>query len=111
MAALEDIRAMIDDAWRERLKIALEASGRSMRDVSIKAGKGKGYLHSILGEMKDPTIDYLIAVCNELGVSVSYILYGLDVTGEQEEILRLLREASPAAREGILQILRDKREQ
>ena len=95
--------------WRTRLDAALRKSGKSKRSVSLAAKLRAGYVHSILKEGKDPTIDNLIAVCDEIGVSLSAILYGYDLTTENEEILRLLQEASPGAREGLLTILRDKR--
>src|ERR1051325_9111440 len=69
---LEDIAAMADEAWRKRLQDALKQSGRSKREISIKAGKGAGYVHSILSEGKDPTIESLIAVCRELNVSLTW---------------------------------------
>lgn len=93
--------------WRERLTAALEQSGKSKRSVSLGAGLGPGYVHSILSEGKDPTIDNLIAVCAELGVSVSSILYGVQMSPETEAILRELEASSQARREGLLQFLRD----
>jgi ribonucleoside-diphosphate reductase alpha chain len=77
--------------------------------VSLAAGLGAGYVHSILNEGKDPTIDNLIAVCNEIGVSLSAVLYGYEMSAENEEILRLLQNSSPGAREGLLALLREKR--
>lgn len=102
-----DIAAMADNDWRARLTTALEKSGKTKRAVSLEAGRGPGYLHSILAEGKDPTVDNLIQVCQALGVSLSYVLYGVDLSPETEEVLSLL-ERHPAARAGILQILRGK---
>lgn len=93
--------------WKARLEAEIKRQNRSMRDVSLKAGKGPGYVHSILVGGKDPTIDNMIDVCNALGVSLSHILYGINASPETEEILALLEEASPGHREGILKILRD----
>lgn len=100
---------MTDDAWRERLATALKESGKSKREVSLAAGMGPGYVHSILAEGKDPTVQNLIKVCDELGVSLSFILYGYELTAENEEILRLLKAATPGEREGLLKILRERR--
>lgn len=47
----------------------------------------------------------LAGICQELGVSVSYILYGFDISAEQEEILKLLENASPEARAGMISLL------
>ncbi|OMP69950.1 transcriptional regulator [Agrobacterium tumefaciens] len=93
--------------WRARLQDALEASGKSAREVSLAAGKGPGYVHSILKEGKEPTVDNLIAICSVLNVSLSQVIYGIEMSAETAEILSLL-ENSPNARDGILKILRDK---
>jgi len=105
LSHLEDIAAMQQQTWRERLEDAIKSKGRSKRDVSIASGKGPGYVHSILKEGKDPTIDNLIAICGALNVSVYQILFGVEISPETEEILSLV-EANPGARSGILQILR-----
>lgn len=98
--------AMIGNDWKIRLEEALEKTGRSKRSVSLAAGLGPGYVHSILKEGKDPTIENLIAVANVLNVSLSYLLYGYEVSKEAEEILSLL-ERKPQQRAAILQLLRD----
>jgi transcriptional regulator with XRE-family HTH domain len=105
---MEDISAMLDGAWRNRLAAALKDSGKSMREVSLAAGMGPGYVHSLLSDGKDPTIHNLIKVCDVVGKSLSFILYGYELTAENEEILRLLMAATPGEREGFLRILRDR---
>lgn len=97
---------MIENGWKTRLEEALEKSGRSKRSVSLAAGLGPGYVHSIIKEGKDPTIENLMAVANVLNVSLSYLLYGYEVSKEAEEILSLL-ERKPQQRAAILQLLRD----
>ena len=94
-----------NDEWRSRLAHAIADAGMSLRAVSLKSGLGPGALHSWLTEGKSPSIDNLMAVCGVLGVSLSYIAYGYKITPQAEEILSLL-EANPAARDGILQILK-----
>ncbi|WP_236761842.1 helix-turn-helix domain-containing protein [Agrobacterium tumefaciens] len=107
ISEIEDIRVMGIADWRARLQDALEASGKSAREVSLAAGKGPGYVHSILKEGKEPTVDNLIAICGVLNVSLSQVIYGIEMSAETAEILSLL-ENSPNARDGILKILRDK---
>ncbi len=97
---------MLEHSWKIRLEEALEKSGRSKRSVSLAAGLGPGYVHSILKEGKDPTVENLIAVANVVGVSLSHLLYGYEVSKEAEEILALL-EKRPHQRDAILQLLRD----
>lgn len=100
---------MNDEAWRKRLADALEVSGKSKRGVSLAAGMGPGYLHSLLAEKKDPTVQNLMSICKELGVSLSFILYGYEISAENEEILRLLEVSAPGEKEGLLKMLRSRR--
>lgn len=107
MSEIEDIRGMGQETWRDRLTAAIKDSGKSMRAISRATGRGPGYVHSILKDGKDPTIDNLIEVCGQVGVSLSYLIYGFDVSDENEKILHLLQSASDQRRRGILQILED----
>ena len=95
----------MDDSFRERLSGAIERAGKSARRVSLDAGLGPGYVHSIIKERKDPTIDKLIAICDAIPISLMYVVYGVDASPHDIEILRALRD-HPAARDGILAILR-----
>lgn len=107
MSEISDTQGMEQETWRDRLAGAIKRSGKSMRAISLATGRGPGYVHSILKDDKDPTIDHLIEVCEQVGVSLSYLIYGFDVSGENEKILHLLQGASPLRRKGILQILED----
>jgi hypothetical protein len=101
---LEDIVAMTENTWRERLQDAIDKSGRSARSVSIKAKRGPGYVHSILKEGKDPTIESLIAICAELQISLTWVIYGFEMTPATEQLLSLI-EQNPDDRAAVLQLL------
>lgn len=77
-----------------------------MREVSLAAGAGAGYLHSILKEGKDPGIERLSAICDQIGVSLPYILYGINITPEDEKIVAAAQR-SPQLRAAVLALLRD----
>ncbi|EJF80065.1 Uncharacterised protein [Bartonella doshiae] len=98
--------AMNIDGWRQRLNNALEKSGRSKRSVSLAAGKGAGYLHSILSEGKEPTIESLARICHEINISMNSILYGEDASSEDKEFLALISNLSPEERQAILTLLK-----
>lgn len=100
--------ARTEPTWRDRLADAIRDSGRSQRSVSLAAGLGPGYVNSLLNEGKDPTVENATRVCKELGISLSWLIYGIEMSPETEEILRLLEER-PDERAGILQILRARR--
>lgn len=101
---------MADQAWRERLGDALKVSGKSKRAVSLSSGNGPGYVHSILVEGKDPTIENLMAVCQAIPVSLAYVLYGFDITPEDADLLAAMKE-SEATRAAVLTLLRSSRGQ
>lgn len=94
------------EGWRQRLSEVLKKSGRSKRAISLAAGKGAGYLHSILSEGKDPTIESLSDVCQTINVSMSYILYGHCASPEDQEFIDLILQLSLEERQAILTLLR-----
>lgn len=84
---------MVDSNWRTRLQTAIDESGYSLREVSLKAGKGPGYMFSILKEGKDPTVNSMAAVCDALNVSAAWILLGVEMSRQTEEIVKRLGES------------------
>lgn len=97
---------MITNEWRQRLTTSIENAGRSMRSISIGAGMSHGYLRSILYQGKDPTIESLARICRELDISLAKIIYGYDLTTEEEEFIDLFSKTAPADRRAILTLLR-----
>ncbi|MEY1555300.1 helix-turn-helix domain-containing protein [Yoonia sp. R2331] len=95
---------MSDDLWRGRLEAAVERDGRSMRDISLAARLSHGYLHGILRDNKEPTLDRFIRICKELDVSLSYALLGAEITKETETIVSGL-ESDAKTRAAILALL------
>jgi transcriptional regulator with XRE-family HTH domain len=107
ISEIADIPAMKDEGWKKRLADGIEAKGLSQREVSLAAGKGPGYVNSLLNEGKDPTINNLLVVCKAAGLSLYSVLYGIEMSRETEEIVRKLEMSSEAKRRGLLQILQD----
>ncbi|NBW13843.1 MAG: helix-turn-helix domain-containing protein [Caulobacteraceae bacterium] len=95
------------DGWKERLASAVQASGKSLRAISLAANAGPGYLFSVLNDGKDPSVEYLSRLCEALGVSLSYVLYGVNITPETERLMRLAEE-NPEARANLIAILERK---
>ena len=96
------------DDWRVRLTQKIEESGKSMRAISLASGKGEAYVFSILKDRKNPSAETLAKVCAEAGTSVSYVLYGIERSAEEEEFLKIFLQASPDVRAAILTLLRAK---
>lgn len=81
------IGEMYDSAWRSRLQAAVDGDGRSMREISLAAGLSHGYLHGVLKDGKEPTLDRFARICQEMHLSVAYILLGLDISEETEALI------------------------
>lgn len=90
---------------RQRLRDVLEEKDISMRAASIGAGQGESYLAGILSNGRDPQLSRLIAVCDYLDVSLSWVLYGFYLPPGSDEIFRLLSE-NPDSAENIVALLR-----
>lgn len=103
---LRDKIAMQTGKWRERFEREVDNSTLSMRAISLAAGLGPGYVHSVIKEGKDPTIENLIKVCDVLNVSTAYVLHGLEFTPNEAQILELIRK-NPARRDAILSLFLD----
>ncbi|MEM7734040.1 MAG: helix-turn-helix domain-containing protein [Pseudomonadota bacterium] len=73
--------------WRQRLEEAIEKSGRSMTEISEAAGYSHGYLYSILRGGRDMTLTKLLSVCTQIGVSPTYIISGIELSDDDEELL------------------------
>lgn len=97
--------AMHDSGWRQRLEEAARKDGRSLRDISLAAKLSHGYLHGILRDGKEPTLDRFARICKELNLSLSYALMGVHVSTETEEIIKGL-DSDPGTREAILALLK-----
>jgi transcriptional regulator with XRE-family HTH domain len=108
-----DVRrsAMENNSWRERLQAAVDASGRSMREISMSSGMSENYLRTILANDREPGIDNLIAICQTLGVSSGYIILGYEVSGEAEALLRDFIKLSPRQRRAIMETAKSFKEE
>ncbi len=94
------------DAIRKRLLEAQERSGLSFRQVSIQSGNGHGYFHSVVKDGKEPSVGNLARICKVLNVSMSYVLYGYNISPETEKIIQAL-EDNPSKRAGIFALLKE----
>ena len=97
----------MEETWQGRLKRGLKEKGLSQRRVSLDAGMGPGYVNSLIKEGKDPTIDHLLAICRVSGLSLSWVLFDVEISAETEEIMKLLERVPEAKRESLLNLLRE----
>lgn len=72
--------------WQGRLQAAIDASGMSKRQVSLKAGLGEAYVSQLLSMRKEPSTANLAKVCEALNVSFSWIVLGFEMDAELEAL-------------------------
>lgn len=84
-----------ETAWRTILLDALEARGETMRSASLKAGFGANYLHGVLKDGKDATVERLLQICKAFQIDPAALIVNGAVATElggrlQEDEARLL---------------------
>ena len=94
-----------DEPWRQRLAKALVASGKSKRGASLEAGLGPSYLSGILEEGKQPKLSKVGQLCEVLGISLDYLVYGPDGDEHLPQILEIWKQMSPEEQQGLLRFL------
>lgn len=97
----------MSESWQDRLARGIKEKRLSQRAVSLAADMGPGYVNSLIKEGKDPTIEHLMAVCKAADLSLSWVLFGIEISAETEEIMTLLEGAPETKRESLLNLLRE----
>jgi ribonucleoside-diphosphate reductase alpha chain len=90
----------------ERLDDARKLQGLSFRKASLGSGLSETYLHAVVKLGRDPSAQNLVKICNYLGVSVSWAMYGQEASHDTEELLRMVQD-NPAKRDAILALLQE----
>lgn len=99
---------MVDD-WKARLLAAVDASGRSDREISRAAKLGVNAVNELRTTDKAPSVERVLRIAAEVGVSRSYLFLGREASSEEEEYLRLLANATPEERKAVALLLQRKR--
>jgi transcriptional regulator with XRE-family HTH domain len=77
-------------AMRDRLSAEIKKQRRTQTEVAEKAGLGHGYLTNILAREQMPSVDKLDALCKELGVSIAWVMYGIEAPEDFERITEVM---------------------
>ena len=104
MLILGDKSPAMAEQWRDRLREAVDRSGKSLREISLSAGCGPGYLFDILESTKEPSIGRLMRLADALNVSLPWLLYGTDISREDERFIRALAKLTPKQRQAFLDL-------
>lgn len=95
--------------WRERLIAAVDADPRSDRAISLAAKLGPNFVNELRNTDKEPSLKRILKLASELGLSTTYLFLGNELTTEDEEFIKLLRESTEPERDAFLAILRARR--
>ena len=95
---------MANETWRERLQQALEASGKSQSAIAREAGVGRSYLNGVLVEGKEPTLANFLSLAEALSVSATWLIYGVEISADTEELLRLYSRLPAEQRADFLRL-------
>lgn len=88
--------------WRERLSEAIDESGRSPRSISLGAGLSDSYIAQIFNKGVEPTVAKLEAICNELDISLTWVMTGVEITPEVERLMSAWATLSADARDSLV---------
>lgn len=96
---------MINEALQKRLELAIANDGRSLREISKAAGLGENYLNQLLKDGKTPRLDSLQKIARALNASFYWIVEGIEVSQEAEEIARKVLQLPPTEREAMMALV------
>lgn len=73
-----------------------------MRAVSLEAGLSPGYYQGMINGGQDPKIGTLLEISKVLNVTLSWLLFGYQLTPEQERLLQVYAGLPPKAQEALV---------
>lgn len=95
---------MSNTDWRTRLTEAIERDGRSDRAICAAIGRSGSYLNGILKGGKEPGIESMLQLAKTLNISLSWLMFGVELDGDAEQLLKLFTSLSAKRRKSFLQM-------
>jgi transcriptional regulator with XRE-family HTH domain len=99
----------MNETWKTRLESAIadaNTRGISNRELCRRAGVGQPFIYDVLKVGKVPSVENMEQMARALDVSVVYLLTGLQVTPELEELLSIWTALPPDRRQVLQQLVR-----
>lgn len=93
-------------AIKSRLEEELTRREISWRAASNKAGRGNGYVQSLLRTETEPTVKAIAELCSANSLDFAYVLLGLSITPEARRLLEL-SQTDPAKIDHLLALMSD----
>lgn len=95
---------MANITWRQRLEQAITKSGMSERAISRAIGRAPGYTQGIIKLGKEPSIESVVRLADVLGVSLEWLLFGIEQDGDTDRLMRIYAGLSPDQRAEFLRL-------
>lgn len=97
----------MSEGWFDRLREAIEASDKSMPEISLAAGRGRNYVQQMLKNRKQPGIENLLRILDALGsADAIYVLTGIQLTQETLDFVRVFEKIPDSQIDHALAVLR-----
>lgn len=96
----------MDNGWRDRLAAAVAHSGKSYRELSRACGFGPNFVSEFMAGGKAPSADRVVKLADVLGLSLSYVFTGVNISQEDEDFLRLVAQLPEDRKQHLLGFLR-----
>lgn len=81
------IDAQPEDAWRERLKQAIDDRRLSYKALSEKAGFNGEYVSRMLNGRINPTVDKILTICRIANIDPVFLFSGTTSNKEMREVV------------------------
>lgn len=95
------------DGWFRRLLEAIDADGKSKRQLSLDAGLGPNFVSQMITSGKEPGIQKVQAILSCIGESTAvYVMTGIKIDSDGLEMLRGYTSLSPADQKNFKSLLR-----
>ncbi|WP_247996643.1 MULTISPECIES: helix-turn-helix domain-containing protein [Brucella] len=66
----------MEENWKSRLLKAVDEDPRSDRAISLATGLGVNTVNELRNTDKSPSIEKVMTLCDELGISLAYLFWG-----------------------------------
>lgn len=94
------------DKWEDRLRECVERDRRSMRAISIAAGKGENYVSQLLKDRGGARLSDLLPLLETLGPSARiYVLTGLNIEPSDVALVEAIAAMPEDARANLRQLV------
>jgi transcriptional regulator with XRE-family HTH domain len=96
-------------AWEMRLRQAIRErwtdQGRSLAELGRQAGMGVNYVSQMLNDGKAPKAQAVVNLAEVLGISLTWLYLGVEMTAEDEQLLQLAAKVDESQKRQLLALL------